>query len=78
MHYKTGLVCDKEFFNGIDSQNYFASFYSKMKTEVEQMSDEEIVSYNFEEWADYLATKYSVAPISIFETNIEKTLSETK
>ena len=49
-----------------------------MKTEVEQMSDAEIVSCNFEEWATYLATKYSVVPISIFETNIEKTLSETK
>ena len=42
------------------------------------MSDAEIVSCNFEEWATYLATKYSVVPISIFETNIEKTLSETK
>ena len=49
-----------------------------MKTEVEQMSDAEIVSCNFEEWAGYLATKYSVVPISIFETNIEKSLSETK
>ena len=78
MHYRTGWGCGKEFFNGIDSRNYFASFYSKMETEVEQMSDAEIVSCNFEEWADYLATKYSVAPISIFETNIEKTLSETK
>lgn len=78
MYYRTGWGCDKEFFNGIDSRNYFASFYSKMETEVEQMSDAEIVSCNFEEWADYLATKYSVAPISIFETNIEKTLSETK
>ena len=78
MYYRTGWGCGKEFFNGIDSRNYFASFYSKMETEVEQMSDAEIVSCNFEEWADYLATKYSVAPISIFETNIEKTLSETK
>lgn len=42
------------------------------------MIDAEIVSCNFEEWADYLATKYSVVPISIFEANIEKTLSETK
>lgn len=62
MYYRTGWGCGKEFFNGIDSRNYFASFYSKMETEVEQMSDAEIVSCNFEEWADYLATKYSVAP----------------
>ena len=78
MFYRTGRGCSKEFFNGTDVRNYFSSFYSKMKTEVEQMSDAEIVSCNFEEWADYLATKYSVVPISIFETNIEKTLSETK
>ena len=78
MYYRTGQGCSKDFFNGTDAQNYFASFYSKMKTEVEQMIDAEIVSCNFEEWADYLATKYSVVPISIFEANIEKTLSETK
>lgn len=78
MFYRTGRGCSKEFFNGTDARNYFSSFYSKMKTEVEQMGDAEIVSCNFEEWADYLATKYSVVPISIFETNIEKSLSETK
>lgn len=76
MSYRSGY--SKEFFNGTDSRNYFSLIYSKMKTEVEQMSDAEIVSCNFEEWAGYLATKYSVVPISIFETNIEKSLSETK
>lgn len=49
-----------------------------MKSEVDQMSDAEIVSCNFEEWANYLAEKYFIAPISVFETNIERTLSETK
>lgn len=78
MYYRTGSGYSKEFFSGTDARNYFAAFYSKMKTEVEQMSDAEIVSCDFEEWADYLTTKYSVVPISIFETNIEKTLSETK
>lgn len=49
-----------------------------MKAEVEQMSDLEIGSCNFEEWSDYLASKYSVTPITLFESNIEKTLSEAK
>lgn len=49
-----------------------------MKSEVEQMSNAEIASCNFEEWAGYLANKYYIAPISVFETNIERTLSETK
>ena len=78
MCYGTRYEDSKEFFNGTTAQNYFDSFYSKMKTEVEKMSDSEVVSCNFEEWADYLTTKYSVIPISIFETNIEKTLSKTK
>lgn len=78
MYYRTGSGYSKEFFSGTDARNYFAALHSKMKTEVEQMSDVEIVSCDFEEWANYLATKYSVTPITIFETNIEKTLSETK
>lgn len=49
-----------------------------MKSEVDRMSDGEIVSCNFEEWADYFAGKYYIAPISVFETNIEKTIAETK
>lgn len=69
---------DKEFFSGSNARNFFATFHSKMKSEVDQMSDVDIVSCNFEEWADYLAEKYYIAPISVFETNIERILSETK
>lgn len=68
----------KEFFNGKDARNYFETFNGKMKADVEQLSDAEIVSCDFQEWADYLASKYSIIPISIFETNIERTLSEAK
>lgn len=78
MYYRAGWGYGKEFFNGSDAKSYFATFHQKMKLEVDQMSDGEIVSCNFEEWADYLAEKYYVSPISIFETNIEKTLAETK
>ena len=78
MYSISGSGRSKEFFNGCDAQNYFASISSKMETEVTQMSDAEITSCNFKEWSKYLATKYSVAPISIFETNIERTLSEAK
>jgi len=78
MYQRTGWGYSREFFNGAEARNYFAAFHNKMKSEVEQMSDAEITSCNFQEWADYLANKYSVAPISIFETNIERTLSESK
>ena len=78
MYHRTEWGYDKKFFTGADARNYFNAFHSKMKTEVEQMSDTEIVSCNFEEWAAYLFEKYYISPISIFETNIERTLSETK
>ncbi|MCF2554372.1 hypothetical protein [Faecalicatena contorta] len=67
-----------DFFQRRDARNFFASFYSNLKGEVEQLSDSEIVSCNFQEWANYLANKYYVVPITIFETNIERTLSEAK
>ena len=50
MYYRAGWGYSKEFFNGSDVRNYFAAFHGKMKSEVDQMSDGEIVSCNFEEW----------------------------
>lgn len=78
MHYRTGWGCSKEFFNGPDARNYFGTCYSKMESEVAQMSDAEISSCVFQEWINYLVEKHSVIPITIFETNIEKTITETK
>ena len=78
MYSGTGWSCSKEFFNGNDIKNYFASYHSKMKAEVENMTDAEINSCNFQEWTDYLVNKYYIVPITIFETNIERTLTETK
>lgn len=37
----------KKLFNVINTQNFFAEFYNAIKTEIEQMSDVEIVSCNF-------------------------------
>ena len=78
MYNRAGWEQSKKFFCGLEARNYFASFHSKMKSEIDQMSDSEIVSCNFDEWVDYLAQKYYIAPISVFESNIERTLSETK
>lgn len=76
MHQDIGY--NKEFFNLTSTQNYFATLSSLMKTEVEQVSDNEIVSRNLDEWVDYLVTKYAIIPISIYEQNIEKSLAEIK
>lgn len=68
----------KKFFIRTDAQSYFAELHSKMKLEVDEISDAEIVSCNFNEFADYLADKYYIDPIILFETNIEKKLSKIK
>ena len=49
-----------------------------MKSEVEQMIEAEICSCDFQEWVGYLAGKYAVVPITLFETNIERTLLKQK
>ena len=76
MYYDEG--CEKNFFNITDTRSYFNHFYDLMKTVVEQISNSEIGTYDFDEWVDYLAEKYFVTPILIFENHIEKTLSEIK
>lgn len=78
MYPVTGRTYSKDFFVGSDARNYFSALHSKMKAEVEQMTDKEILSCNFQEFSDYLAQKYYILPITIFETNIERSLSETK
>lgn len=76
MYNKTDLTVT--FFNGIDARSYFASFYNNMKGDVEQISDEEIISCNFQEWVNYLVNKYYITPISIVESEINKEISKTK
>lgn len=78
MSQRTRLGCSKEFFKKIDGRGYFISLHNKMKSEIEQISNEEIVACNFQEWVDYLVAKYSVVPITIFEKEIDRTLTETK
>lgn len=75
---RIGKGYSKEFFNRTRVYTYLAALHSKMKTEVEQISDAEIISCELEEWATYLTKKYFIVPISVFETNIEKKIFETK
>lgn len=78
MYSVTRRTYSQDFFTKSDARTYFADSHSKMRAEVEQMTDTEILSCNFQELADYLAKRYHIFPIIIFETNIERTLSETK
>ena len=67
-----------EFFNGIESNEFFNNNKNKMAAEVSQMSDADINSCNFEEWTSYLADKYYISPITIFEENVERSMVEVK
>ena len=78
MYQRTESGHSKEFFNTVDAKNYFLNFTNKMKLEVEKMSDSDITLCNFQEFSHYLVNKYFIAPIYIYETNIEKMLFETK
>ena len=78
MNHRAGWACSKDFFSRTDTRDYFAGFHSKMKSEVEQMTDAEIGVCNLQEWAAYLAEKYTIDPIVLYDTNIERTLTETK
>ncbi|MBQ8010091.1 MAG: hypothetical protein IJ265_00875 [Oscillospiraceae bacterium] len=77
MYSGTTQAYSKVFFTGTDARIYFSALRRKMKTEVEEMTDTEILSCNFQEYTDYLVKKYSISPITIFETNIKRLLSET-
>ena len=47
MCYAPILGYSRKLFNVINTQNFFAEFYNAIKTEIEQMSDVEIVCWNF-------------------------------
>ena len=78
MCYRTERGCNKEFFDGFRTQEYFDILHGRIKIEVEKMTNDEIVSCNFDEWVNYLVGKYEVHPIQVLETNIERTICDTK
>ena len=65
-------------FSAIEARDYFANLRNRMKDEVETLSDSQILSIDLQELSNYLISKYTIIPITVFEKNIEKTLSETK
>ena len=65
-------------FNGKDIRTFLTSFYTKLNEEVERLSDEEIISLDLQEWANYLSDKYRIDPIVLFKENIERKITETK
>lgn len=67
-----------ELFSGKELQNHFQSLKNEMESEISKISDSEIISCDIQEWTEYLVNKYSLIPITLFETNTEQSLCETK
>lgn len=66
------------FFQKKEIRVFFNSCINKMQDEITRLSDAEITSCNLQKWADHFAAQYYVAPISLFEANIEKSISKIK
>lgn len=66
------------FFSRISTWDYFDNLRSKIKSEVESLSDSDILSQDIQDLTQYFLDKYTLVPITIFETNIQRTLCETK
>lgn len=65
-------------FNNISTSEYLESNSDKLKKEVTNISDEEIMSCDFEEWMDYLFGKYEISPVIIYENNKTETIDRAK
>lgn len=68
----------KKFFAQYSTLDFFNALYKEMKSEVEGITDSEILSCDFQDWTNYLTNNYSVAPITIFESAIDRRLNKTK
>ncbi len=65
-------------FSSKEVREYTTSLYSKMKSEIEDFSDEKISNCDLEEWANYYSEAYKIQPIVLYKSNISKNLDEQK
>ena len=66
------------FFEKKDVNSYIGEKQKKMAQEILAFKDADIVNCDFEEWAEYFVSKYYIEPITLFNDNIEKKITETK
>lgn len=57
---------------------YVEERLQNMQAEIKRFSDAEIMTCDFEQWAEYFVSKYAIAEITIFENLTEITMSPTK
>ena len=61
----------KDFFKKMELRLFLDSSREDLKSEIDRLTDEEVLSCDTSEWVDYLESKYLISPITIFEDNIE-------
>ncbi len=66
------------FFSNDETRVYFAKISKKLKDEVEKMSDVDINTCDFQEWMEYLYSKYMIVPVTVYEDSIIQSLVDTK
>lgn len=65
-------------FNDGNIDTYVDKNIQNMKDEIARFSDAEIIGCDFEQWANYFESKYSIAPITVFEDSVNKTMCPAK
>ena len=77
MFYKNINGYEKNFFEGNDIKSYFSTIENNIQTEIDNLNDNEINSCNLGEWENYFISKHSITAITLLESEINKTISET-
>ena len=78
MDLRTDYSLRDGFFSRIYTWDYFDMLRSKIKAEVKSLSDSDILSKDLQDLTNYFVSKYSLESITVFETNIQRDLYETK
>lgn len=63
-------------FSSKDVCVYTNEILSRMKTEIEAFTDEQIMSCSLEEWANYYSEAYRIQPITVYKNNITKNIDK--
>lgn len=67
-----------DFFSTSECSPYLLQYRNQMESEINSLTDKDIMNCDFEEWKEYLHSKYSVTPITIFLDNTGQSFEERK
>lgn len=61
------MIEEMKLFNGGNTTKYFEDRLSKLKEEISNITDVDIMTCDFDEWVDFLYKKYEIIPLTLFE-----------